>query len=89
MMSLKWIVASDENDLRRFILAGCLDAYSELDEPQKQRLQAMLRAAGYQEVESLMKTTYVLVCRRAAHAAHFWPLLTGLDPAFHATLLGV
>jgi hypothetical protein len=40
---LKRIAASGENDFRRYLLAECLEAYSELDEAQKERLQAMLQ----------------------------------------------
>jgi hypothetical protein len=55
---LKRIAASGENDFRRYLLAECLEAYSELDEAQKERLQALLQTEAYHEVEPLMKTTY-------------------------------
>jgi hypothetical protein len=55
---LKRIAASGENDYRRFLLAECLEAYAELDEVQKERLQALLHTEAYKEVEPLMKTTY-------------------------------
>jgi Domain of unknown function (DUF4351) len=55
---LKRIAGSGENDYRRFLLAECLEAYAELDESQKERLQALLHAEAYHEVEPLMKTTY-------------------------------
>jgi hypothetical protein len=55
---LKRIAASGENDYRRFLLAECLEAYAELDEAQKERLQALLQTEAYREVEPLMKTTY-------------------------------
>jgi hypothetical protein len=55
---LKRIAGSGENDFRRFLLAECLEAYAELDEAQKERLQALLHAEAYREVEPLMKTTY-------------------------------
>jgi hypothetical protein len=55
---LKRIGASGENDYRRFLLAECLEAYTELEEVQKERLQALLQADAYHEVEPLMKTTY-------------------------------
>ncbi len=55
---LKRIAGSGENDYRRFLLAECLEAYADLDESQKERLQALLHAETYQEVEPLMKTTY-------------------------------
>jgi hypothetical protein len=55
---LKRIAASGENDYRQFLLAECLEAYAELDEAQKERLQALLQTEAYREVEPLMKTTY-------------------------------
>ena len=55
---LKRIAGSGENDYRRFLLAECLEAYAELDESQKERLQALLHTEAYREVEPLMKTTY-------------------------------
>ena len=55
---LKRIAGSGENDYRRFLLAECLEAYAELDESQKERVQALLHAEAYREVEPLMKTTY-------------------------------
>jgi hypothetical protein len=55
---LKRIAASGENDYRRFLLAECLEAYAELDEAQKERLQALLHTEMYREAETLMKTTY-------------------------------
>jgi len=41
---LKRIAQSGENDLRRFLLAECLEAYAELDESQKGQLQTLLHA---------------------------------------------
>jgi Domain of unknown function (DUF4351) len=55
---LKRIDSSGENDYRRFLLVECLEPYAELDDGQKERLQALLQTDPYQEVESLMKTTY-------------------------------
>jgi hypothetical protein len=55
---LKRIARSGENDYRKYLLAECLEAYSGLDESQKQRVQALLRTEPYHEAESLMKTTY-------------------------------
>ncbi len=55
---LKRIAASDENDYRKFLLAECLETYSDLDDAQKERVQALLHAETYHEAESLMKTTY-------------------------------
>ena len=39
---MKRIAGSGENDFRRFLLAECLEAYADLDEAQKERLQALL-----------------------------------------------
>jgi hypothetical protein len=39
---LKRIARSGENDWHRFLLAECLEAYTNLDEAQKERLQALL-----------------------------------------------
>ncbi|MGO9471260.1 MAG: DUF4351 domain-containing protein [Isosphaeraceae bacterium] len=56
---LKRIARSGENDYRRFLLAECLEAYAELDETQKDRVQALLHTEPYQEeVQPLMQTTY-------------------------------
>jgi hypothetical protein len=55
---LKRIARSGENDYRRYLLAECLEAYAELDEAQKERLQTLLQTEAYREVEPLMKTTY-------------------------------
>ena len=55
---LKRIAGSGENDYRRFLLAECLEAYAELDESQKERLQGLLHTESYREIEPLMKTTY-------------------------------
>ena len=55
---MKRIAGSGENDYRQFRLAECLEVYSELDEAQKERVQALLHAEDYREVEPLMKTTY-------------------------------
>lgn len=55
---LKRIVRSGENDFRRFLLAEYLEAYADLDDMQKERLQALLNTDQYQEVKPLMMTTY-------------------------------
>ncbi len=55
---LKRIAGSGENDFRRFLLAECLEAYADLDQTQKERLQQLLQTEAYHEVEPLMKTTY-------------------------------
>jgi uncharacterized protein DUF4351 len=56
--ALKRIARSGENDYRRFLLAECVEAYANLDEAQKQRLQALLTTEQYREVGPLMITTY-------------------------------
>jgi Domain of unknown function (DUF4351) len=55
---LKRIASSGENDYRRFLLVECLEAYSSLDDAEKERTQALLQTEGYGEVETLMKTTF-------------------------------
>ena len=55
---LKRIAGSGQNDYRRFLLAECLEAYAELDEPERQRLERLLGVGTFREVEPLMKTTY-------------------------------
>jgi hypothetical protein len=56
--ALKRIAHSSENDWRRFLLAECVEAYSDLDETQRQRLQGLLTTEQYREVRPLMMTTY-------------------------------
>ena len=55
---LKRIAGSGENDYRQFLLTECLEAYADLDETEKERLQALLQTEAYREVKPLMKTTY-------------------------------
>src|SRR5262245_40488013 len=55
---LKRIGRSGENDFRRFLLAECLEAYADLDEGQKERLQGLLTTEQYAEVKPIMITTY-------------------------------
>jgi hypothetical protein len=55
---LKRIARSGENDWRRFLLAECLESYADLDDEQRQRLQALLTTEQYQEVRPLVITTY-------------------------------
>jgi hypothetical protein len=52
------IARSGENDWRRFLLAECVEAYANLDEAQRQRLQALLTTEPYQDARPLMMTTY-------------------------------
>jgi hypothetical protein len=56
--ALKRIGLSSENDWRRFLLAECLEAYGNLDETQRQRLEALLATEPYQEARPLIITTY-------------------------------
>jgi hypothetical protein len=55
---LQRIARSGENDWRRFRLAECLEACADLDERQKERLQALLATERYQELKPIMITTY-------------------------------
>lgn len=56
--ALKRIARCGDNDWRRFLLAECVEAYGDLDEAQRQRLQALLTTEQYQEVRPFMLTTY-------------------------------
>jgi hypothetical protein len=55
---LQRIVRSGENDKRRFLLRECLEAYSELNEVQRERFRALLESEPYQEVKASMITTF-------------------------------
>jgi hypothetical protein len=55
---LKRIALARENDFRRYLLAECLEAYSSLDEADKQRLHELLSTEQYREVRPLMITTF-------------------------------
>jgi hypothetical protein len=55
---LKRIVGSGENDRRRYLLQECLEAYSDLDRVERERFQALLDSAPYQEVKTSMITTF-------------------------------
>jgi hypothetical protein len=55
---LKRIARSGENDFRRFLLAECLEAYANLDEAERERLQELLTTEQFQEVKPIMITTY-------------------------------
>jgi hypothetical protein len=55
---LKRIVVSGENDRRRYLLRECLEAYSDLDSGDKDRFQALMATAPYQEVKKSMITTF-------------------------------
>lgn len=56
--ALKRVAGARENDFRRYLLAECLEAYADLDQAQKVRLQALLTTEQYAEVRPLMITTY-------------------------------
>jgi hypothetical protein len=56
--ALMRIARSGENDWRRFLLAECVEAYADMDEAQRQRLNALLATEPYQEARPLMTTTY-------------------------------
>src|SRR5262249_18808030 len=56
--ALKRVAQARENDFRRFLLAECLEAYANLDEGQKARLQTLLKSEPYQEAGQTMITTY-------------------------------
>jgi predicted transposase YdaD len=56
--ALKRIARSGDNDWRRYLLAECVEAYANLDEAQRQRLEALLTSEKYQEVRPFMITTY-------------------------------
>ncbi len=56
--ALQRIARSGDNDWRRFLLAECLEAYSQLDEAQKQALQALLNSEAFKEAKPLMMTTF-------------------------------
>jgi hypothetical protein len=55
---LKRIIGSGENDWRRELLRECLEAYSELDEAQVERMQTLLNTEQYREVKANMITTH-------------------------------
>jgi hypothetical protein len=75
---LKRIARSAENDFRRFLLAECLEAYNELDEAQKERLQALLTTEQYAEVKPIMITTY----ERGKYAERLESVLLQLETKF-------
>jgi hypothetical protein len=55
---LKRIAGSEENDFRCFLLLECLEAYADLDEAQRDRLQALRHTRPNQEALPLMNTIY-------------------------------
>jgi hypothetical protein len=58
--SLKRIAQSSDNDLRRFLLTECLEAYVKLNEAQRQELKTLLETESYREAKPLMTTTFEL-----------------------------
>ena len=56
--ALKRIAVSGENDRRRFLLTECLEAYAELNDTDRARIEALLGTKPFREVEPLMITTY-------------------------------
>ena len=58
LQALKRIAVSSENDLRRFLLAECAEAYVKLDDAERSRVAALMKTIPFQEVGPLMITTY-------------------------------
>jgi hypothetical protein len=56
--ALQRIARSGENDYRRSLLVECLEAYANLDEAQRQRLQELVATERYQDARPFMITTY-------------------------------
>jgi hypothetical protein len=56
--ALQRIARSGENDYRRSLLAECLEAYADLDEAQRLRLQELVATERYQDARPFMITTY-------------------------------
>lgn len=56
--ALKRIADSGENDYRKYLLAECLEAYTNLDEEQRRALQELLSSEPFENVRPLMVTTY-------------------------------
>jgi hypothetical protein len=56
--SLKRIAQSPDNDMRRFLLTECLEAYMNLDEAQRQELKALIETEPYREAKPFMITTF-------------------------------
>jgi hypothetical protein len=52
------IARARENDWRRFLLTECLEAYADLDDEQRQRLESVLSNEPFAEARPLMMTTY-------------------------------
>jgi hypothetical protein len=86
---LKRIAGSGENDYRRFLLAERLEAYSELDDAQKERLQALVHTKPHQEVEPLMKTTYERSIERGIEQGERRSALRQMEAKFGSLSLNV
>lgn len=56
--SLKRIARSGDNDLRRFLLTECREAYVNLTEAQRQELLALMETEPYREAKPLMTTSF-------------------------------
>jgi hypothetical protein len=56
--ALDRIARAEENDWRRFLLGECLQAYSDLDPAEWQRLQALLITDKYKEARPMTLTYY-------------------------------
>jgi hypothetical protein len=56
--ALDRIARAEENDWRRFLLGECLQAYSELDPAEWERLQALLITDRYKETRPMTLTYY-------------------------------
>jgi hypothetical protein len=71
---LKRIARSGENDYHRFLLAECLEAYADLVEVQKERLQGLPTTEEYQEVKPTMMTTCERGILQGERASALWML---------------
>jgi hypothetical protein len=56
--ALDRIARAEENDWRRFLLGECLQAYSDLDPAEWERLQALLITDKYKEARPMTLTYY-------------------------------
>jgi hypothetical protein len=55
---LKRIATSRDNDYRRYLLAECLEAYTDLNPTQRQQFEQLLTSETYKEVQPIMITTF-------------------------------
>jgi Domain of unknown function (DUF4351) len=56
--ALERIASARDNDFRRFLLAECLQAYSDLDPEEWERLKALLVTPKYKEAQPMGLTYY-------------------------------